>query len=109
MGPKNACSYVDIVAEYIDKTFGRLRPFIQSWDRGLDFGMTRVQRLHAKFDSFNSFYAYLQFTTQALVGKLCTFSIFLLTTSNNHLETSMCNYKPTDANLYLIPGLRELR
>ena len=56
MGPKNACSYADIVAEYIDKKileFEVIYPKLKSWFRFRDntFVLWRgtVKRLHDFF------------------------------------------------------------
>ena len=53
MGPKNACSYADIVAEYIDKKvleFKVIYPKLKSWFRFRDntfvLWQGTVQRLH---------------------------------------------------------------
>ena len=106
MGPKNACSYADIVAEYIDKKVLEARtiyPELRSWYRFHDdtfvLWQGTVQRLHAFFDILNLFDSYLQFTMD-IGGNVLHFLDLSITIFNNRLETSVYS-KPTDAHLYL--------
>ena len=69
MGPKNSCSYADIVAEHIDRKVLESKvvyPELRSWYRFRDdtFALWRgtIQRLHAFFADLNSFDSHLKFT-----------------------------------------------
>lgn len=106
MGPKNSCSYADIVAEHIDfkvmesrSSFGEL----QSWFRFRDdtFVLWRGsrERLDMFFDTLNNFDSHLKFTMD-VGGNTLHFLDLLISISNNRLETSVYS-KPTDAHLYL--------
>jgi hypothetical protein len=71
MGPKNSCSYADIVAEEIDKQVLRsqsIYPELKCWFRfrhdTILLWRGTVERLQAFFQDLNTFDAHLQFTME---------------------------------------------
>ena len=106
MGPKNSCSYADIVAEHVDRRVLESKtsyPELMSWFRFRDdtFALWRgtVLRLNEFFELLNSFDANLQFTMD-VGGSSLHFLDLLISISNNRLETSVYS-KPTDPHIYL--------
>ena len=105
-GPKNSCSYADIVAEEIDKQVLRsqsIYPELKCWFRFRDDTIVlwrgTVERLQAFFQELNTFDAHLQFTME-IGGRSLHFLDLLITIVDNKLVTSVYS-KPTDAHLYL--------
>jgi hypothetical protein len=106
MGPKNSCSYADIVAEEIDKQVLKsqsIYPELKCWYRFRDDTIVlwrgTVERLQAFFQDLNTFDAHLQFTME-IGGQSLHFLDLLITIVDNKLVTSVYS-KPTDAHLYL--------
>ena len=106
MGPKNSCSYADIVAKNIDQQVLAARtiyPELRCWFRFRDDTIVlwrgSVQRLNAFFQALNTFDPYLQFTMD-MGGKSLHFLDLLITRVNNKLETTIYS-KPTDSHVYL--------
>ena len=106
MGPKNSCSYADIVAECVDNKvldYKTTYPELRSWFRFRDdiFVLWRgtVERLNMFFITLNSFDKYLLFTMD-MGGKSLHFLDLLITIKGNSLVTTVYS-KPTDAHLYL--------
>ena len=106
MGPKNSCSYADIVAEAIDKKVLASRiifPELKCWFRFRDDTMVlwrgSVERLQAFFKALNEYDSHLRFTME-VGGRSLHFLDLLLTVVNNRLERSVYS-KPTDTHLYL--------
>ena len=106
MGPKNSCSYADIVAEHVDRRVLESKtsyPELKSWFRFRDdtFALWRgtVLRLNEFFELLNSFDAHLQFTMD-VGGSSLHFLDLLISISNNRLETSVYS-KSTDPHIYL--------
>ena len=106
MGPKNSCSYADIVAEFIDikvLEFRQVYPELRCWFRFRDdtFALWRGdrERLQAFFQTLNGFDPNLQFTME-VGGRQLQFLDLLISIDNNRIETTVYS-KPTDAHLYL--------
>ena len=106
MGPKNSCSYADIVAECVDLRVLEAKinfPELRSWFRFRDdtFVLWRgtVERLNNFFTVLNSFDKNLQFTMD-IGGKSLNFLDLSISIRGNSLVTSVYS-KPTDAHLYL--------
>ena len=105
MGPKNSCSYADIVAECVDLRVLESKtvfPELRSWFRFRDdtFVLWRgtVERLTNFFTVFNSFDQNLKFTMD-IGGKPLIFWDLSITIKCNSLVTSVFS-KPIDAYLY---------
>ena len=105
MGPKNSCSYADIVAEEIDKQVLESRtiyPELKCWFRFRDDTLVlwrgTVEGLQAFFRDLNAFDAYLQFTVE-IGGSSLHFLDLSINIRDNKLETSVYS-KPTDPHLY---------
>ena len=106
MGPKNSCSYADIVAECVDLKVLEskvLFPELQCWFRFRDdtFVLWRgtVERLNTFFTALNSFDQNLRFTMD-IRGKSLNFLDSSITIKGKVLATSVFS-KPTDAHSYL--------
>ena len=106
MGPKNSCSYADIVAECVDLRVLEAKinfPELRSWFHFRDdtFVLWRgtVERLNNFFTVLNSFDQYLKFTMD-IGGKSLNFLDLAISIEGNSLVTSVYS-KPTDAHLYL--------
>ena len=91
MGPKNSCSYADIVAECVDNKvldFKTTYPELRSWFRFRDdtFVLWRgtVERLNMFFITLNSFDKYLQFIMD-MGGKSLQFLDLPITIKGNSL------------------------
>ena len=106
MGPKNSCSYADIVAEEIDKQVLESRtiyPELKCWFRFRDDTLVlwrgTIERLQAFFRDLNAFDAYPQFTME-IGGSSLHFLDLSINIRDNKLETSVYS-KHTDPHLYL--------
>ena len=106
MGPKNSCSYAEIVAENIDQQVLAARtiyPELRCWFRFRDDTIVlwrgSVERLNAFFQALNTFDPHLQFTMD-MGGKSLHFLDLFITVVNNKLETTIYS-KPTDSHVYL--------
>jgi hypothetical protein len=106
MGPKNSCSYVDIVAEYVDNKVLDSKttyPELHSWFRFRDdtFVLRRgtVERLNMFF-ILSTLLINIYNLLWTWVGSHYIFLDLLITIKGNSLVTSAYS-KPTDAHLYL--------
>ena len=104
MGPKNACSHADIIAEYVDDKVLHSKttyPELCSWFRFRDdtFVLWRgaIERLNGFFATLNAFDKHLQFTMD-VGGKSLHFLDLLITIKGNSLVTSVYS---KNAHLYL--------
>ena len=106
MGPKNSCSYADIVEENIDvqvlaacNVYPELRCWYLFRDDTFVLWRGTVERLQAFFHLLNTFDSCLQFTMD-IGGRDLHFLDLEITLLDNKLETSIYS-KPTDAHIYL--------
>ena len=106
MGPKNASSYADIVAEEVDKQvvesqniYSELKCWFRFRDDTFVLWRGSVERLQAFFQRLNTFDPNLQFTME-IGGSSLHFLDLMITITGNKLKTSIYS-KPTDAHLYL--------
>lgn len=106
MGPKNSCSYADIVAENIDQQVLASRfiyPELLCWFRFRDDTIVlwrgSVARLNMFFGALNTFDPHLQFTMD-MGGQKLHFLDLLIAIVDNKLVTSVYS-KPTDTHVYL--------
>ncbi len=104
MGPKNSCSYADIVVEEIDEQVFKsqsIYPELKCWYRFHDDTIVlwrgTVERLQTIFQNLNTFDAHLQFTME-IEGRSLHFLDLLITIVDNKLVTPVYS-KPTDAHL----------
>ena len=106
MGPKNSCSYADVVAENIDvqvlaacSVYLELRCWYRFRDDTFVLWRGTVEQLQAFFHLLNTFDSCLQFTMD-IGGRNLHFLDLEITLLDNKLETSIYS-KPTDAHIYL--------